>query len=449
MANGRRREDRTTPHAWPEPDRAALRGSAGVPLVRGTESGGHLRLLALVVLLGGAHARAGETWAIEHARLIPSASGKGVEDATIVLRDGKVTALGPAASVRLPDGARRVDGSGGTVVPGYWNVHVHFTDRRFKGAAQQTDAALGGACREMLTSRGFTSVVDLGSLPANTEAVQRRAATVGCPRILMVATSIFPVHAVPIYVNQELGEQEAAKLPQPATGNEAARIVEESVRLRPAASALKLFTGTWLGGTRTGLMDLAVVKGAAAAHRHGLVVFAHPQTGEGLEAALSGGVDVLGHTDPDAGRWSPELVKRLLARHMALVPTLSLNRVITDQARMSPAVRDRFIDAGKEQLRAFSKAGGQVLFGTDVGFLSEIDTDEEVGWMAAAGLDWRAILVSLTTAPARRMRDTTRGALAVGAPADLVLVDGDPRADVQALTRIRGTWVAGKSVFSK
>ena len=417
---------------------------------RSPEAGARLRLLVVVVLLGAAQVRATETWAIEHARLIPSATGAVVEDATVVLRDGKVTALGPATSVRVPDGARRVDGTGGTVLPGYWNVHVHFTDRRFKGASEQADAALGGACREMLTSRGFTSVVDLGSLPANTEAVQRRAATVGCPRILMVAASIFPVHAVPIYVRQDLGEEEAAKLPQPATGDEAARIVEGSVRLRPTASALKLFTGTWLGGSKTGLMDLAVVKGAAtAAHRHGLVVFAHPQTAGGLEAALSGGVDVLAHTDPDAGPWSPELVHRLLARHMALVPTLSLNRVITDQAQMAPAVRDRFIAAGKEQLHAFSAAGGQVLFGTDVGFLSEIDTDEEVGWMAAAGLDWRAILVSLTSAPARRMNDTTRGVLAVGAPADLVLVDGDPRTDVQALTRIRGTWVSGKSVFSK
>ncbi|HZW90207.1 MAG TPA: amidohydrolase family protein, partial [Myxococcaceae bacterium] len=187
----------------------------------------------------------------------------------------------------------------------------------------------------------------------------------------------------------------------------------------------------------------------AAAHRHGLVVFAHPQTAEGLEAALSGGVDVLAHTDPDAGPWSPELVRRLLARHMALVPTLSLNRVITDQSQMSAAVRDRFIAAGKEQLRAFSAAGGEVLFGTDVGFLPEKDTDEEVRHMSEAGMDWRAILVSLTTAPARRMKDTARGSLAVGAPADLVLVEGDPRADVQALTRVRGTWVAGKSVFAR
>ena len=241
---------------------------------------------------------------MEHARVIPSPTGAVVEDATIVVRDGKVKALGPAASVRVPDGARRVDGTGGTVLPGYWNVHVHFTDQRFKGGAQQMDATLGQACREMLTSRGFTSVVDLGSVPWNTTALRRRASAVGCPRIFSVGLSLFPVHAVPIYVREELGEEEAAKLPQPATAEEAARIVEESVRL--GAQAVKLFTGTWLGGARTGLMDLAVVKGAAAAaHRHGLVVFAHPQTAEGLEAALSGGVDVLAHTDPDAGPWSP------------------------------------------------------------------------------------------------------------------------------------------------
>ena len=69
--------------------------------------------------------------------MIPSPTGAVVEDATIVVRDGKVKALGPAASVRVPDGARRVDGTGGTVLPGYWNVHVHFIDERFTDAAHR------------------------------------------------------------------------------------------------------------------------------------------------------------------------------------------------------------------------------------------------------------------------------------------------------------------------
>ena len=110
---------------------------------------------------------------------------------------------------------------------------------------------------------------------------------------------------------------------------------------------------------------------------------------------------------------------------------------------MRKQTADRFIATGAEQLRAFVAGGGEVLFGTDVGYIPEKDADEEVGRMAGAGMDWRAILVSLTTAPARRLKDAARGALSVGAPADLVLVEGDPRADVQALTHVRATWVAG------
>src|SRR6516225_7987763 len=88
-----------------------------------------LRVVAVLALLSGLEGRAvGETWAIEHARLISSPTGAVVEDATVVVGEGKVKALGPSASARVPEGARRVDGRGGTVLPGFWNVHVHFTD---------------------------------------------------------------------------------------------------------------------------------------------------------------------------------------------------------------------------------------------------------------------------------------------------------------------------------
>ena len=70
---------------------------------RAWSEAGKLRLVAVVALLVGLEVRAaGETWAIEHARVIPSPTGAVVEDATIVVRDGKVKALGPSASVRVP-----------------------------------------------------------------------------------------------------------------------------------------------------------------------------------------------------------------------------------------------------------------------------------------------------------------------------------------------------------
>ena len=404
--------------------------------------------VCVVVLVLGVEARAGETWVIEHARVLPSATGAAIENGTVVVRDGRVAALGPSSSVTVPIGARRVDGQGGTVLPGFWNVHVHFSRERFPDTAAGSAEALSQACREMLTSRGFTTVVDLASFPETTIPLRKRAGTLDCPRILTTGLPMYPVGGVPIYVRKALGDELAATLPQPATAKEAAKIVQKSVR--SGARAIKLFVGTWLGGGRTGLMDRAVVEGAAReAHRHGLVVFAHPESAEGVAEAVEGGVDVLAHTAPGAGPWSPELVQRLLARHMGLAPTLSLWRVEMERAGLPAEVRDRFMSAGVAQLRAFAEAGGEVLFGTDVGYIAEKDADEEVGRMAAAGMNWRAILVSLTSAPARRMKDPKRGRLVVGAPADVVLVEGNPEVDVQALTRVRQTWVAGKSVFAR
>ncbi len=145
---------------------------------------------------------------------------------------------------------------------------------------------------------------------------------------------MFPVGAVPIYVRKALGDAVADRLPQPRTGADAAGLVKEDVRL--GARGVKLFVGTWLGGGKTGLMALDVVRGATTeAHRHGLVVFAHPQSAEGIANAIEGGVDVLAHTAPDAGPWTPELIARIRGKGMGLAPTLSLWRVEMESGRIA------------------------------------------------------------------------------------------------------------------
>jgi imidazolonepropionase-like amidohydrolase len=393
----------------------------------------------------GAGARA-ESWALVGVRVIASPSEKVVEDGVVVVGGERIRTVGPRASVQIPEGLRRVEGRGGTVVAGYWNVHTHFSEKRFEDAAHRPGEALSRACREMLVSRGFTTAVDLGSYPANTAALQARAASLDCPRILTTGASMYPVNGVPIYVREAIGDAVAAQLPQPATP-EAARVI---VRKNAAggAAAIKLFTGSWLGGDRTTAMDPAVVRAVVdEAHRTKLLVFSHPQSPAGLAAAVDGGVDVLAHTAPDAGPWTAEYVQRLVRKHVALAPTLSLWRVEADRGQMSPQRKQRFIDGGAEQLRAFAAGGGEVLFGTDVGYISETDADEEVGRMSGAGMDWTAILRSLTVAPAARFRDKERGTLAAGSRADLVLLQGDPREDVEALRRVRATWIAGREVF--
>jgi imidazolonepropionase-like amidohydrolase len=100
------------------------------------------------------------------------------------------------------------------------------------------------------------------------------------------------------------------------------------------------------------------------------------------------------------------------------------------------------------QLRAFSQAGGEVLFGTDVGYTDHYDTALEYTLMSRAGMTFPQILASLTTAPARRFRASDHsGRIAQGMDADLVVLDGDPAKDITALSRVHLVIHGGKPLY--
>jgi imidazolonepropionase-like amidohydrolase len=90
-------------------------------------------------------------------------------------------------------------------------------------------------------------------------------------------------------------------------------------------------------------------------------------------------------------------------------------------------------------------AGGTVLFGTDLGAV-EYDPSAEYRAMSEAGMSFRQILASLTTAPAARFGDAGAGRLASGLAADVVVLDGDPARDIGAPPSVRYTLRAGRIV---
>jgi imidazolonepropionase-like amidohydrolase len=101
------------------------------------------------------------------------------------------------------------------------------------------------------------------------------------------------------------------------------------------------------------------------------------------------------------------------------------------------------------QLEAFSKAGGQVLFGTDVGYTQHFDTSEEFKWMSRGGMDFRAILASLTTNPAQRFGYATHsGRIEKGFDADLVVLSADPAQNVSAFSKVRYTIRDGAIIYA-
>ena len=90
----------------------------------------------------------------------------------------------------------------------------------------------------------------------------------------------------------------------------------------------------------------------------------------------------------------------MVAAQMALTPTLTLWEVESKNA--SPEELEKGMSKAAQQLGAFSRAGGQVLFGTDVAYIEQFDTSEEFKWMSRAGMSFQEILASLTTNPAQR-----------------------------------------------
>ena len=133
---------------------------------------------------------------------------------------------------------------------------------------------------------------------------------------------------------------------------------------------------------------------------------------------------------------------------MALIPTLKLWSWELGRLGVPSAVIERVQANAEGQVRAFVEAGGQLLFGTDVGYMTDYYPTEEYVLLERAGLAFPAILAALTTAPARRFGvETGAGLVAVGSPAELVVLAGDPATDIRTLAKVRYTIRRGRVIY--
>jgi imidazolonepropionase-like amidohydrolase len=378
---------------------------------------------------------------IRGARIHPSPGAQPIEGGTIVVRDGKIAEVRAGSGGELPSAGRVIEASGLVVTAGFWNCHVHFTEPKWAGADALPESALREHLRAMLTSHGFTSVVDTGSDYRNTEALRKRiAGGAPGPQIVAASGSFVPENGSPAYLEVKLPEVKEA-----ATAERLTRDV-----LGRGADAIKFFTGSFLGPGRVAHMLLPVVRAVTAeAHRQGKLVVAHPQTLQGVELAVDGGVDILAHTAPQGGAWSEPLIARMVQKRMGLIPTLKLWRFELTRMGLPPVGVDRAQAMGVGQLRSFAAAGGEVLFGTDVGYMTDYDPTEEYQRMAEAGLSFDQILASLTTSPVQRFDDSARrGTVELGKQADLVILAADPHDDSAGFAEVRYTIRAGQILYA-
>ena len=391
-------------------------------------------------------AAGGRVTALMGGRVLPSPQAAVIPEGVVVIEDATITAVGARGAVRVPPGARIIDCSGGTVTAGFWNSHVHFTGAAFRAADTAPAESLAAALRAMLTSYGVVHVVDTGSYLPNTLALRRRieSGEVPGPSILTAGSGFAPAGGSPYYILP-------AKIPE-LTRPEDAGLVE--AELSRGGDIVKLFTGSWATPSSIVVMPVDVVRAAVeVGHRRRKLVFAHPSNSPGARAAIEGDVDVLAHTFPtslDGSPWDRALPAMMKERGMALIPTLKLWPYELKREGLPAELVELVLGNGVAQTRAFAELRGQLLFGTDVGYMIDYDPTEEFVYLQRARLAPAQILAMLTTAPAARFGRANRtGRLAPGFSADVVVLDGDPALDVRAFAKVRVTIRDGRIIYGR
>ena len=403
-----------------------------------------MRIVLALVFLAAASLPAADL-VLTGATVYPAPDAPPIAGAVVLVHDKQIAAIGPRASLQIPKDAQVLDCSGEFVTAGFWNSHVHIFTPGLLHARDGSAADLNRELETMLNRWGFTTVFDIASVLESTLALRRRieSGEIRGPRILTVGEPLWT--EPPIYIRDYLTANHIA-IPVVTTPEEAAARVRALDR--GGVDGIKLFTGSFQGA-RVANMPVDLVRAATGeAHRHHLPVFAHPQNLAGLEAAINGGVDILAHTAPDSPPWTPEFVARLKSAHMALIPTLTLFDFEARKGAVPEQDREAWIAKMVAELRAFSQAGGEVVFGTDVGYTDHYDTALEFTLMSHAGMSFQQILASLTTAPAQRFGSSGRsGRVAKGMDADLVVLAGDPAKDITALSKVQLVIRAGTIVY--
>ena len=400
------------------------------------------RFLVLAVLVLLAPSARAQDLVLTAGNVYLSPAEEPLRNAVVVIRDGKIAAVG--RGIEIPPGIEVLDCAGMTVTAGFWNSHVHFMERKWASAAKIPAPELAAQLRAMLTRYGFTSVFDTGSALENTRRIRERieSGEISGPRIRTTGEVLFPKGGAPTELILDVKGAMRIKTPE-VTNAEEARAAAEKI-LEGGADGIKVYAATWAPPIVT-LPEEAIRAAAEEAHRRGKLVFAHPSNRDGLLAAVKGGADVIVHTSPQAGPWDDAIVAAMKKANVKLIPTLQLWRHELRHDR--DAFGNRFVATGVGQLRAWRAAGGVVIFGTDVGYMDDYDPSDEYALLAEAGMTFREILAALTTTPAERFGDAKRlGRIAPGLLADLVVLSGDPAQDVRAFARVRYTIRDGKLI---
>lgn len=360
----------------------------------------------------------------------------------VVVEGRRIAWIGPEGSAPSTAPENVVDGGGRTVLPGLVNCHVHLTadgapDLFAQAAGDTVPLATLRAARSAVQTlqSGVTTVRDCGA--ADDVVVELAKAIdrglVPGPRVQAAGRVITMTGGHGHFIGREAdGPDEVRKATR-------AEIKAGAAVIKVMATGGVLTPG--VKPTQTALLpeELAVV--AQEAHNSGRRVTTHAIGRSGIHNALVSGIDSIEH----GFYLDDELLDIAVAQGTFLVPTiLAVDGIVRNgQAAGIPGwVVEKAEQEAAKQRESFAAAvssGMRIAAGTDAGtpFNRHGDLALELALMVEHGLSPMQTLVAATRAAAENLGMAHDiGTLEVGKLADLVLVDGDPLADITATGRV-------------
>jgi len=357
--------------------------------------------------------------AIVNGTLIDGKDDEGlpVKDAVVIIKAGKIVAVGCSSDVNIPKGSKVIDINGGTILPGFINAHVHRVyDERIL---------------HIFAQAGILTVRDLAAYPNS--AFGKSSYT------LRDVLNKDPTHARLIAAGPQMTAAVNGFVPPGYQSSVFVTSPEDSVKkgtqiLDEGADLLKIMMESNWDKTSMSIDTARAI--VEIAHARGKRASVHISLCRDVEKAIQTGTDDLAHMVLD--KLSPELAKKVAKTGIIWIPTIEVWKGLNLAKNVVP------------NLRTFFTEGGKVALGTDFGggpFTFDLGMPvKELGWMREAGMTPLQIIIASTRNAAEAcgiLKET--GTLEVGKAADLFVVDGDPLTYLDTLTHIQ--WVIHSGVI--
>jgi imidazolonepropionase-like amidohydrolase len=398
------------------------------------------------------------TTAFTGARVIDGTDKAPIDNATILVRGGKIVAVGGASSVTVPAGAQRVSLAGKTVIPGLVNAHGHVGNTV---GMEQGHYSAENVARDLKTyaAYGITTVFSLGDDQAAGIAARdaQRSPSLDRARLFV-----------------------AGPVLSPKSPADAVKLVDEDAAMK--VDIVKIRVDDNLGATPKMAPEIykAVID---EAHKRGLRVAVHLFYLEDAKAVLDAGADFIAHSVRDVPVddafiammkrrnicYCPTLMREVstfvyestpswftdpfFLKHADMAAVEALKQPARQQAMANSKSAQRYkagLEVANRNLKKLSDAGVTIAMGTDTGpparFQGYFEL-MELEMMAKAGLTPKQVLASATRDAAKCMKlDAELGTLEPNKWADFVVLDADPLADISNVRKINAVYVAGNRV---